>query len=65
MSDYALALRNLPTADILTLLDSKGAALERLERAYRTGWYEGEGERDQVKTEYTALCAEWNRRNTN
>ncbi|MGF6837007.1 hypothetical protein QF001_000874 [Paraburkholderia youngii] len=58
-------LKIVSDEDLLTLLSSKGAALERLERAYRNGWYEGEGERDRVKTEYTALCAEWNRRNTN
>ncbi|MBB5508105.1 hypothetical protein [Paraburkholderia atlantica] len=65
MSDYALALRRLTNDDILALLDRKGHELERLERAYRTGWYEGEAERDQVKGQYNDLILEWDRRNSN
>lgn len=51
--------------DLLALLERKGRSLECYERADGQAWYEERQQREQVKREYTALCAEWTRRNTN
>jgi hypothetical protein len=59
MTDYT----GISNDDLLALLERKGRALECYEHADGQAWYDERQQRERTKREYTALCAEWNRRN--
>lgn len=56
-------LTTLSADELLAQLERKGSALERFEMADGPMWGFERAERGACKRAYTALCAEWTRRN--